>query len=137
MRIIKGEKRPDKDALTTDDRFAMARLSDLKREMRMAKNRVDNFKDTCDHIVFHRTSKHDVWEHNPDGISDAICLICDQDFGWACPDSRDGACHYPSEIKEDGGMVTLNDGSKVTPDEPESGFWSESCVFCGHPEERK
>lgn len=137
MEIIKGEKPPAPESLSIEARDEMSRFENLKFEARVAARRVSNFKLLCDHIVFQRTYKNDVWEHNPDGLAGASCLICKRNFGWACPDSKDGACHYPYEIAEDGGTITLNDRSQVTPEEPEGGFWNESCVFCGHPEERK
>lgn len=134
MKIIKGEKRPAGNTLGADARCAIADLEDLNRKLRKLQNRVSSFKQNCDHIVFQKTYKSDIWEHNPDGLSGASCLICKQDFGWACPDSKDGACHYEYEIDEDTKILTLNDQSKV---KPEYEFGGECCVFCGHPSERK
>jgi hypothetical protein len=134
MLIIKGEKPPSTESLGSGAKAELARMADLERSVRIAKNRLDNAKRCCSHIVFQKTYKSDVWEHNPDGLSGASCLICKQNFGWACPDSKDGACHYEYEIDEDTKMLTLNDQSKV---KPEYEFGGECCVFCGHPEERK
>ena len=134
MQIIKGENPPVKEQLGADARCAIADLADLEREARMAKNRVDNFKRNCNHVVYQQTRKNDIWEHNPEGLGSARCLICKSRFGWACPDSKDGACHYEHEIDEDTKMLTIKDQSKV---KPEYEFGGECCVFCGHPDERK
>ena len=46
----------------------------------------------------------------------ASCSICRKDMGWWCPDSKDHQCDY-----------TQADGS----------YNSDSCRWCGQPDERK
>jgi len=71
----------------------------------------------------------------------ARCAICDQDFGWYCPDSPDHACHYFTESDDLGYYVVLNDGTVYRfPERTDTDKRCEtddSCLFCGHPEERK
>ena len=47
---------------------------------------------------------------DPD-CSRAICPVCGESFGWWCPKSPDGKCHYSKSF--------------------------DSCDYCGNPEERK
>lgn len=56
--------------------------------------------------------------------------------------SPDGICVYPNEIHGEGDDCYVNlliDGKEVkhpVPAEAKEEYW-ESCIFCGHPEERK
>jgi hypothetical protein len=137
MQIIKGNHPPPISQLSVNAQEDIVVFADMQREARIAANRVSNFKNKeCNHVVFQKTNSSDAWEHNPDGLGSARCLVCGSSFGWACPDSKDGVCHAGCEIDDDG-FVTLIDQSRVKPTEEEWGFGEESCVFCGHPEERK
>lgn len=83
---------------------------------------VDKFSANCTHSI---KKKHD----------SAICEICDQSFGWWCPDSPDNCCHYFSE----NGFIALENGQKVPipPDHDEKYETDDCCIFCHDPEERK
>lgn len=76
----------------------------------------------CEHVI---GKSHD----------SANCKICDQHFGWWCPESKDNTCHYFSE----NGFVTLINGEKVPvpPGHNEDCENYDCCIFCGDPEERK
>ena len=45
--------------------------------------------------------------------SGGACIICNESIGWWCPESNNGRCEY--DWKKTG----------------------ETCIHCGHPEERK
>lgn len=71
-----------------------------------------------------------------DGDS-AVCGICGSDHGWYCPDSPDHICYYDKSIERDGKhYIQLMNEQEVEIDH-ERDSWSESCAFCGEPEERK
>ena len=71
--------------------------------------------------------------YEPFGL--AICLVCDESFGWSCSKSPDGVCHYDNR----GGFVNLIDGTKVpVPPGHEEAFENDDqCIWCGLPSERK
>lgn len=65
----------------------------------------------------------------------AVCTICEEDFGWFCPDSPDSICHYYSTNKQ----VKLKNGQIYQlPDDHDSRYeTSDDCLFCHAPQERK
>jgi hypothetical protein len=71
--------------------------------------------------------------------SHASCMGCSEDFGWYCPKSPDHVCHYFS----DDDQVELITGIKVPIpviedyDHDPKYETFDSCLFCGHPDERK
>lgn len=74
-------------------------------------------------------------EQADEGLSiTARCEICNHDFGWRCLKSPDGVCHYICE--NDHGIILL-DGSKIMLTREQREMYSECCVFCGQPDERK
>lgn len=89
----------------------------------------DGFKRDLE--AWRRANRHVIERHG----SSARCTHCDRDFGWHCPDSPDGTCHYYT----DDGKVTLINGEKVDPPAGHDPKFEhhDQCVFCGHPEERK
>jgi len=48
--------------------------------------------------------------------SSAKCVVCEQDFGWWCPDNPSHICDY---------------------EQPDGRYDSDQCVHCGQPNERK
>ena len=75
----------------------------------------------------------------------AVCEICGEDFGWRCKSSPDTVCHYhTSTHRKLGRGVYLNTGKFFPlPDEllgvlgDSDNENSDSCIFCGQPDERK
>lgn len=63
---------------------------------------LDSLESNCEHLMM---KVHD----------SAHCAICDNYFGWWCPDSKDHQCHYNDE------------------EDP----MRDDCLFCHQPEERK
>lgn len=72
------------------------------------------------------------------GLS-ASCAGCGGDLGWWCPSSKDNECHYYSEDRNGKSVVVFADGSEsVLPSDHDPEYESsDSCIFCGHPDERK
>lgn len=70
-----------------------------------------------------------------DGCIGAYCPVCSMGFGWRCRKSPDGVCHYES----DEGLIELIDGRSVPiPAKHDPDYeTSDSCIFCGAPDERK
>lgn len=65
----------------------------------------------------------------------AWCLGCESDFGWRCKESPDGVCHYDTC---DGKVHLINDSICDPPEGHDKRRETlDSCIFCGHPEERK
>ena len=70
----------------------------------------------------------------------AKCLICGEFFGWRCKESPDGVCHYFTKIVHGIRGVYLLDGTFHTdiPNAPDPDYeTSDTCIFCGMPDERK
>lgn len=69
------------------------------------------------------------WDH-------ATCMICGDGFGYRCPDSPDSVCHYFTDAE---GRVELIDGLRIQPPAEHDRKYetTDSCIFCGSPEERK
>ncbi len=91
----------------------LARIKELRKELR-------GLEKECEHKV----------------DKDGKCLGCGQGFGWPCPDSLDGVCHYYTED----GMIHLIDGREVpSPTKVKDRRYEsdDQCVFCGEPSERK
>ena len=70
-----------------------------------------------------------------DNYESASCDICDESLGWKCPNSPDGVCKY---FTYDGVHVELINGDTVeTPKHDYEYESDDTCLFCGHPDERK
>jgi hypothetical protein len=67
-------------------------------------------------------------------VSDGTCTICKQHFGWGCDVSPDLVCHYECEVCD--GEVELISGTLVVAPTDLQGY-SEDCIYCGEPSERK
>jgi hypothetical protein len=106
-------------------RIHQAQIRSLNKEL-------DQIKANCKHAFKPLTQKQldDKWM----SIS-AECTVCGQDFGWRCKESPDSVCHYESS----NGKVALIDGSMVSiPFDHDPNYETDdSCIFCGHPDERK
>jgi hypothetical protein len=80
--------------------------------------------------------------HDMAGTDSAWCRVCARTFGWRCPDSPDGVCHYftvegpgdPPDLR-----VELIDGRQVKlPEGVDTSYQThDRCLYCGLPEERK
>ncbi len=101
-----------------------------KKKLKELREEVSRLKKECPHEVaaIKKPNKFGCY-------GAAICMGCGEDFGWYCPDSPDHVCHYYSRK----GMVDLLDNSQVhVPESHDSKYETDdSCIFCGHPEERK
>lgn len=108
--------------MTAEQRMATIRFHESKIEER--KSEIRKLKSSCCH-EFPRFNSTD---------DSAICVGCGSDFGWLCPESRDGLCHYHSI---DGVVVMLNgEEIKVAEGHDADNESNEWCIFCGNPEER-
>jgi hypothetical protein len=75
--------------------------------------------------------------HRLSGKDSLRCDVCGRGFGWRCPESPDGVCHY---YTEEDGKIHLIDGRKVdVPDKDHDPQYEtdDSCLFCREPSERK
>jgi len=64
------------------------------------------------------------------------CSICKKNFGWSCPKSPDKVCHYACEI-EDGELALIDGTFTPPPTGVDADEFSEYCIYCGQPDERK
>ncbi len=105
---------------------SMDSLNSARREFR---NAINQIKSRCQHVIDKTKS---------DGTK---CKICEESFGWYCPDSEDHSCHYFTEHDEvkDLFYVEMINKSKHYMDKMYSGVdeTEDTCLFCGDPEERK
>lgn len=107
-----------KEMVKDDDNFLNIILDSLN----------DAERQSCPHFSIKRS--HD----------SCVCIDCEKDFGWWCPDSPDHMCYYFNDGQIDGRYyVTLLNGEKyLLPEnydgDNESDDW---CIFCGQPKERK
>lgn len=79
----------------------------------------------CKHIVIQKNES-------------AVCDICEDHFGWHCPESPDHTCHYYTN--RDTGKIELLDGTVVdvpNPDHDPHYETDDFCLFCHAPEERR
>lgn len=69
----------------------------------------------------------------------SICIICREHFGWRCKKSPDMVCHYYSEDRNGRREVDLINGiTHVLPRDHNHEYeTTDSCIFCGMPDERK
>lgn len=82
----------------------------LKREILEAKEEM--IATANDYHELLNKCEHSIVKRN----ESAICEVCNKNFGWWCPDSPGHMCDY-------------SDGSDMN--------FSENCLFCGQPDERK
>ncbi len=78
-------------------------LKQLQSDLNELKHRLEKI---------HEQEGHDIVQVD----ESAYCDICEEDFGWWCPDSIDHVCEYRQE-----------DGS----------YNYDNCIHCHQPEERK
>lgn len=87
--------------------------------------------------LFYRAK--DKCEHNIVGKIDsyAKCDICQENFGWFCPQSPDHVCHYYTDNET--GLIVLRNGDTVkpAPDHDSRYETHDECLFCGSPDERR
>lgn len=112
--------------------------AERKQKIEFHLSEINRLRKECQHSFKPLTSKQlsDEWMS-----VGAFCIGgCDKSFGWRCKKSPDGVCHYFSED----GKVELIDGTTVTVPADVDGHVNDpnyetedSCLFCGHPEERK
>lgn len=114
------------------DKFTVIQKK-TEKEQRLTLQTIEQFKNNVEHEFFQLkdTCKHHIINNG----DDAICKICEDSFGWWCPESKDHCCHYFSE----NGIIRLNDGTyvKVPKDHDEQYETYDDCIFCHAPEERK
>lgn len=101
------------------------RIAELDRQIKERSELLYELKKTCPHTIV------------ADKYDSAVCITCDEDFGWWCPKSPDNACHY--HTCAGGTLVQLITGKTV---DPPLGHvprreTSDHCIYCGNPEERK
>ena len=114
------------------DKFTIVESKGLK-ESRLTYKTIEQFKNDVVH-QFHILKKK--CNHNITKVHDgAVCSICNQHFGWWCPDSPDHSCHYYSKD----GKVELRNGSLVDVPKNHDPYYEtdDCCIFCENPDERK
>ena len=91
---------------------------------------IGDLRNECDHSEIRGKGERD---------KGARCVGCGKDFGWGCPESPDGVCHYPYDCEgdEDWIWLILIDGSKINITDEQYSVYHECCMFCGDPDERK
>jgi len=117
--------------LTPEQRKVL--IAEKKAAVEKLNRELWELKDSC--------SPHQFRELKPKELADewmsvgSTCLICGEHFGWRCKVSPDGVCHYHTED----GKVELSDGTLVDPPAEHDPNYetSDSCIWCGHPDERK
>lgn len=80
-----------------------------KSKVRVAQQRLGELANKHKHVVAptREPNPNDIWDS-----PGAKCMVCGNHLGWWCPKSKDHLCHYEKTN-------------------------SDSCDFCGHPDERK
>lgn len=105
-------------------------------EMGFLSNKLHNLKASCKHNFPPLTAEQlaDEWMSES-----AYCTICNTAFGWRCKDSPDSVCHYTDDIDTENNQVFLINGQfgKLPDGFDLENHYSESCIYCGSPEERK
>lgn len=117
--------------LTPQERKNM--FKSLYAEVAILNEEIRKVINSCPH-TFRELTKKELDDEWMSEIAD--CTVCRRTFGWRCKVSPDSVCHY---FTEDDGKVLLLDGSKVDPVEKIGKEYEnyDTCLFCGHPEERK
>jgi hypothetical protein len=126
-------------------------IENAKKEIKEAEDNLKYLRRQCKDHKFVELNEKDIealrtkpWKVSYKKSS-AVCSICDEDFGWRCPDSPDGACHYYTGEGKDGDnrrVVILSNKTYYYMDESYSledsyDETDDCCLFCGFPEERK
>jgi uncharacterized cupin superfamily protein len=112
-------------------------IESKRAEIASLQKELDKLESQCSHSYRPLTAKDKADKWFSDG---AVCLVCKKNFGWRCKKSPDETCHYFSEVRDDDKHeIELNDGTiHVLPDDYDGEYENtDSCIFCGHPEERK
>lgn len=93
------------------------------------------YRNFCSHQTLQVPKKKDI----ESGCASAKCAECSDYLGWYCPDSKDNRCYYESEERDGKNVVELSTGEVVAMDEDHDPEYetSDSCLFCGQPDERK
>lgn len=123
--------------LTPEQQQFASDLGQAREEIQRAEQYLGALLKKCKHVVRPLTEEMKAAIRNDATASwDAGCELCEEGFGYYCPESPDSVCHYFT----DDGTITLIDGSKVpVPNEDHDPEYEtdDSCLFCGDPYERK
>jgi hypothetical protein len=88
--------------------------------------------DEMKHVL--KTKPWEAWG----GYDSAFCVVCEANFGWRCPTSPDGACHYFSMHGRPGFVRLIDDSEVPVPADHDIDYETDDdCMFCHQPEERK
>lgn len=88
-----------------NDEQRKARLEKIKLLISGLEQEQDSLIEGCTCSIVHKTP-----------YGSAVCSICNENYGWWCPDSPTNACDYGQEDGE---------------------YDEDCCRYCGKPEERK
>lgn len=103
-----------------------AELEVLEKQQSEIEKRIAEIKKNCKHK----------WKKNDFG--GACCVICGGDFGWLCPNSPDGVCHYMYRERDGKKFVKLINDEEVEIEVEDRDLCDyDDCIFCHEPEERK
>lgn len=133
---IETDKKPVFDPNKCPSGRTVGELKELIKaenlEIRKHGQALHELKEDCPHPLPKISKKQ--WDEE-DGSISGYCPICGRDFGWRCPESPDGICHYHS----DDGLIELIDGRSVPIPKDHNPDYetSDACIFCGDPDERK
>jgi hypothetical protein len=137
---MKKKFKPEFPALTPEQAQYKADVESAEQAIEDAEKYLANLLTKCKHVLPKLSQPmidllriHDPRSWDWDR---ATCMICSDGFGFRCPDSPDSVCHY---FTDDEGRVKLIDGSRIpAPAEHDREYeTTDSCIFCGAPEERK
>lgn len=127
------------------------KIFQASEDIKDANARYNQLITECDHKLIPLTPNQikslkdhedlDSWD-----FDEANCMICGKFFGWRCPDSPDGACHYNTkEFEGSNGegpfyVELINRKKHIMPEhydyEKHIHESSDCCLFCGSPDER-
>lgn len=97
---------------------------------------------------------HKIRRDDPGDCADAVCVTCDENFGWYCPRSPDHVCHYESYPVDNPDNDDQRDVDRYVISARQKGVryylpWDytvrecyenetdDHCIYCEQPEERK
>lgn len=137
--------------LSEEDYNHFLEIDKAREDYKNIRLKLDKLEETCNHKILPLTPKQKelLKEDDPESwdYDEAHCIICRSYFGWRCPDSPDGACHYYTNCDADsskvGGpyyVVLINREEYIIENYEYSDAVNESddwCIFCGAPQERK
>lgn len=101
--------------MTDDQMILKEKIQTSRAILKEAQSNFDKLVHTCSHYV------KPIKNYRESESNSVKCEICGEYLGWYCPESPNHVCDYEHYDEEMGGRYIDED----------------SCIYCGHPEERK